>query len=95
MQDQPPTEFLAECFWPGVAESDLQALDERVQALAAELAGQSLDIEYLGSLLIRSDEVVFCRFRGREELVRHVAEGAGVPFERILEAQQSPFPKTT
>lgn len=95
MEGQPSTEYLVECFWPGVAESDLRALDDRVQAVTAELAGQGLDVEYLGSLLIRPDEVVFCRFRGREELVRRAAERGAVPFERILEARQSPFPNTT
>jgi hypothetical protein len=85
------TEYLAECFWPGVRESDLQALDERAIATAAELARDGENVRYLGSLLMREDEVVLCRFEGSEESVRRVAGRAGIPFERILEAVTSPW----
>jgi hypothetical protein len=46
---------------------------------------------YLGSLLMREDEVVLCRFEGSERAVRRVAEGAAIPSERILEAGHSPW----
>lgn len=86
------SEYLAECFWPGVRESDLSSLDRRVAASAAELAGDGDEVRYLGSLLMRADEVVLCRFEGSEPAVRRVAEHAGVPFERIVEAVHSPWP---
>jgi hypothetical protein len=73
--------FIAECFWPDVSEADLDALDRRVTAAAAEL-----DVRYLGSILLRDDEVVLCHFDGPAESVRAVAERARVPFERILQA---------
>jgi hypothetical protein len=85
------TEYLAECFWPGVHESDLSALDDRVTASAAELAADGDVVRYLGSLLMRADEVVLCRFEGSEPAVRRVAERAAIPFERILEASRSPW----
>lgn len=82
-------EFVAECLWPDVHESDLRALDER----AADQAGlTSGSVTYLGSLLMRQDEVVLCLFRGGPEDVRRVAEAARIPFERILEAKRSPWP---
>jgi len=84
------TEYLAECFWPGVHESDLIALDDRVNASAAELSADGDVVRYLGSLLMREDEVVLCRFEGSESAVRRVAERAAIPFERILEADHSP-----
>jgi hypothetical protein len=80
-------EYVTECFWPGVRESDLRALDDRVEARAA---GEH--VHYLGSLLMREDEVVLCLFEGDAEAVRRVAEQAAIPFERILEAAQSPWP---
>ena len=86
-----PGEYLAECFWPGVQESDLHALDQRASASAAELAMEGEHVQYLGSLLMRTDEVVLCRFAGSEEAVRRVAERAAIPFERILEAATSPW----
>lgn len=71
--------FVAECFWPGVRDEDLHALDERVR--------DSLEdgVLYHGSLLIRQDEVVLCEFEGTAAAVRSLAERAGVPFERLLE----------
>ena len=38
MAQQQPAEYLAECFWPGVQESDLHELDQRASASAAELS---------------------------------------------------------
>ncbi len=89
--DQRPIEFLAECFWPGVAESDLHALDARAEASAAQLTATGIPVRYLGSLLLREDEVVLCRFEGTPPAVRQAAERARIPFERILELGHSPW----
>ena len=90
--DGPRTEYVAECFWPGVHESDLGSLDERATAVAAELTAGGRPVRYLGSLLMRTDEVVLCRFEGAPDAVRRAAERAGIPFERILETGRSPWP---
>lgn len=91
MEHRHATEYLAECFWPGVRESDLNALDQRATASAAELSRDGDRVRYLGSLLMREDEVVLCRFEGPAEVVRRVAERAAIPFERIVEAATSPW----
>jgi len=83
-------EFVAECYWPGVTEPDLERLDARVHDTLIGL-GDGAAVHYLGSLLMREDEVVLCRFEGSEQAVRSVAERAAVPFERILEAAASPW----
>jgi len=85
------SEYLAECFWPGVALSDLRLLDERAAAAAEALARAGESVRYLGSLLMRTDEVVLCLFQGSETSVRRAAEQAEIPFERILEADRSPW----
>ena len=85
------TDYVAECFWPGVGPADLTALDERATASAAEASRDGSEVRYLGSLLMRDDEVVLCRFFGVEEAVRRVAERAAIPFERILEVSGSPW----
>ncbi|HUJ56569.1 MAG TPA: nickel-binding protein [Gaiellaceae bacterium] len=82
--EQAPTRFVAECFWPDIRRSDLDALDRRVRDATAELARTS-SIRYLGSMLLREDEVVFCQFEGSAAAVRAVAERAGIPFERVIE----------
>jgi hypothetical protein len=37
-----------------------------------------------------TDEVVLCRFEGDPDAVRNAATQAQIPFERILEATESP-----
>ncbi len=75
--------FVAECYWPDVREEDVRTLDERIAA--------SLDdgVRYLGSVLLREDEVVLCQFEGTADAIRRVAQQAGVPYERLLAATVS------
>lgn len=72
--------FVAECYWPDVNERAVRAVDERIAVCAAELG-----VRYLGSILLREDEVVLCQFEGTADAVREVVVRAEVPFERILE----------
>jgi hypothetical protein len=83
--------FVAECFWPDVADSDLADLDRRIEWVIGELAGTGA-VRYLGSILLREDEVVLCLFEGPANTVRDIAERADVPFERILASAHSPWP---
>jgi len=93
MRETPASGYVAECFWPDVHERDLEALDARVTRAAARLHGEGEPVRYLGSVLMRSDEVVLCFFEGSEHAVRRAAEDARVPFERIVAAARSPWPK--
>jgi Protein of unknown function (DUF4242) len=81
------TSFVAECFWPGVRETDLTALDRRATAAAA-----SEHVRYLGSILMRDDEVVLCLFEGPADAVQRAAVQAAIPFERVLATTHSPWP---
>jgi hypothetical protein len=81
--------FVAECFWPGVTELDLGALDRRASACAEDASHAGEPVRYLGSILMRVDEVVLCRFEGGADAVRLVAERAAIPFDRIVETLQS------
>ena len=47
---------------------------------------------YLGSILLREDEVVLCQFEGTTEAVLEVARSAEIPFERLLESARSRWP---
>jgi hypothetical protein len=76
--------FVAECYWAGVRRDDLRSLDERVETCVNELGRTGDRVRYLGSMLIVEDEVVLCLFEGSADGVRRVAEGAAVPFGRIL-----------
>ena len=85
------TEFVAECLWPDVHEDDLRALDARAAEQSELLTAGGGSVRYLGSLLMREDEVVLCLFRGDPDDVRRVAEAARIPCDRILEAACSPW----
>jgi hypothetical protein len=85
-------EYVVECFWPGVDAEAVRRLDARAATSADELTRDGTPVRYLGSLLMREDEVVLCLFEGAEPAVREAAERAEVPFERILEAARSPWP---
>lgn len=84
--------YVAECFWAGVQDSDLEALDRRAETSSAELSRSGERVRYLGSILMRQDEVVLCFFEGDAASVRRAAERAEIPFERILESAGSPWP---
>lgn len=88
--EEPGSEYVAECFWPGVRDSDLRALDERAAVSSAQLAKQGRSVRYLGSLLFQDDEVVLCLFAGEIPAIREAADAAGVPFERIVATASSP-----
>jgi hypothetical protein len=79
MAERAPS-FVAECYWPDVQEEEVRLLDHRIVASLAD------DVRYLGSVLIREDEVVLCQFEGAADAIRQVAERAGVPYERLLAA---------
>ena len=64
---------------------DRHALDVRATECAAQPSPDGDEVRYLGSILMRQDEVVLCFFEGPVSSVRRVAEAAKIPFERILE----------
>lgn len=75
--------FVAECYWPDVREEEVRALDRRIAASLAD------DVRYLGSVLLREDEVVLFHFEGAAGAIRRVAARAGVRYERLLAATVS------
>ena len=82
--------FVAECFWPDVNEDAVRVVDERIAACAHALNVSGVHVRYLGSILLREDEVVLCRFEGTAAVVRQVVDCAEVPYERILESTNYP-----
>jgi hypothetical protein len=84
------SEYIAECFWPGVGTRELDALDERAALAAKLLASKGRTVRYLGSLLFQEDEVVLCMFAGEEPAIREAATAARIPFARIVASARSP-----
>ncbi len=88
----PPSSFVAECFLTGVTNDDVRAMDVRAGASAEQLTDQGRPVRYLGSILMRGDEVVLCLFEGAAYDVQLAARRAEIPFERIIESTQSRWP---
>jgi hypothetical protein len=78
--------YLVECFWPGVTPERLIAVAQRAHASAAALRQQGREVLLLGSILVLTDETVFCMFEGAESDVKTVADQAGIRYERVLES---------
>jgi len=53
------TEYVAECFWPGVKKNDLVRLDALVHARLDRTGGGPDRVHYRGAVLLPTDEVVF------------------------------------
>ena len=80
-------QFLVECFLPGVHRRDAEAAAIRARTAARDLRADGRAIEYVGAILLPSDEVVLHRFRAdTPELVRLACEHARVAFERVTDA---------
>ena len=94
MSSEPPvaTGFVAECFWAGVTEDEVRALDARTESSATAVTRGGSPVRFLGSILMRDDEVVLFVFEGTAEAVRRAAQQAEIPFERILESTHSRWP---
>ena len=94
MTSEPPvaTGFVAECFWAGVTEDEVRAVDARTERSATAVTRGGSAVRFLGSILMRDDEVVLFVFEGTAEAVRRAAEQAEIPFERILESTHSRWP---
>jgi hypothetical protein len=77
--------YAAKCYWPGVAETDI----ERVAARAGR-AGPALGsntVTYLGSLLFADDDLVLCLFQGPSRAaVIEASDRLGIPCERLMDS---------
>jgi hypothetical protein len=89
------TQWVAECFWPGVRDEELSDLDRRVVGTTTEVAGRGEPVGYLGSLRITDDDVVLFLFEGSIRSVQLVAERAGIRAERILHCTRTTVPGPT
>ena len=81
---------LVEHYWPGVTEAAFAEAAERVRARTEDLAGDGFRIRFLHSTLVPGDGAAFCVLAAESRgLVEKVYAGAGVRFERILDAVES------
>ena len=80
-------QFLVECFVPGVDRRDVEAAAARIRAATHDERADGAAIEYLGAILLSSDEVLLHRFRADSPaVVRAACERGEIAFERVTEA---------
>lgn len=87
---------MAECFWPGVTEREVENAGARSGRTARKARSAGDPARYLGSILVPTDEIAFFLFEATSlEAATEVSRGAGIPFERILEVirRESPWQK--
>lgn len=73
---------------PGVSREHVLAAADRVRAESSRSRGGCVPIEYMATLLMPSDEVVFHLFRSSSaEAVREMCARAGLAFERVLASE--------
>jgi hypothetical protein len=90
----PATPFLAaKCYWPGVTERAVALAAGRGAAEAEAVSRAESTVGYLGSILFPDDALVLCLFDAPSSAaVRRLAERAGIPCERVMNAQWMPHP---
>ena len=70
--------YAAKCYWPGVTETDLEAVAERDAATG--LAAGTGPVTYLGSLPFAADDLVLCLFQGPSRAaVIQASDQLGIP----------------
>lgn len=76
--------FMVECLWPDVTEELAAEVGERARSVAVEVTREGSPVEYVGSILVPEDDVVFYLFESLSaEAVRAASERARIPFERV------------
>ncbi len=82
--------YLAERFWPAGGLAELEAAASRLRGAARSRPAGSA-VGYLGSLLVPSDEVVFCLFRAENPAaVVACNERAAVALDRVVACRGVP-----
>src|SRR5262249_44008344 len=84
---QPLATFLVERYWPGVSPEQLEEAVARGTRSVRAMRRRGRPIRYLRSTLIPDDETVLCLFEAASSAdVAEVNRGAGMPFDRIVDA---------
>jgi hypothetical protein len=84
----PQNSYLVECYWPGVSEEKHVQAASRAQAAAAQVRSRGGEVDFLSSILVPVDEMIFYLFEGNEHDVRAASEQTGGPVDRVLASRR-------
>ena len=80
--------YLVERHLPGITQEQLGAAAASAKSTTGQMAQEGTPVRYLRSTFIPGEEKCYCLFDGdSEDAVRRAQERAGLPFQRIVEAQ--------
>ena len=87
-RDGDPIEiFLVERYWPDVDVDELRRALPRLESAVMAMRSEGREVEYLGSILMPIDQVVFTLVAATDEKeIRQLNERAGLPVDRIAMA---------
>lgn len=79
--------YVVERYLPGLAPSVLVGSLERLEHETVAMRGEGINVRYLGSTIIPSDESCLCQFEGPSEAaVSEVNRRADITFDRVVAA---------
>ena len=82
-----PEGFVLECYHPGVTHVAVDDDAERLRTSVTAMRSEGRDLEYVESILLPEDEVVFHLLNAEDpETASEAARRAGVAFDRVLRA---------
>jgi len=88
-----PDTYLVECYVPGIERTEVVAAAQRVRDASTLTLKAGSGVEYVATLLMPSDEVVFHLFRSSSaDAVRDTCIRAELSFDRVLPSEFMPAP---
>jgi hypothetical protein len=73
---------------PGFTQEQLPGAAGAAKSATAQMTDEGTPIRYLRSTFVPAEEKCFCLFEGpSEEAIKQANERAGLPYERIVEAE--------
>jgi hypothetical protein len=80
--------YMVERHLPGFTNEQLPAAAGAAKSATAQMTEQGTPVRYLRSTFIPAEEKCFCLFEGTSaESVKEANDRAGLPYERIVEAE--------
>jgi len=80
--------YMVERHLPGFTNEQLPAAAGAAKSTTAQMTEEGTPVRYLRSTFVPAEEKCFCLFEGPSaESVKEANERAGLPFERIVEAE--------
>jgi hypothetical protein len=77
--------YAAKCYWPGITRTELEQATARASRARSNAAASG--VNFLGSLLFSSDDLVLCLYEAPSRAaVKHASERAGIPCERVMDS---------